>query len=123
MVVRVVGVMVRVAATAGRGVAVVVQMLGFGRFAVFAAIAFEQRASGERIVAGATVEDGEDLRLEAEVLTEREGDLRILLLQPFELAGDAFDQHTGKEIDRNHADLRHAELDLALHDRLQSRPG
>ena len=36
-------------ATAGRGVAVVVQVFGFGGFAVFAAVAFEQRASGERI--------------------------------------------------------------------------
>ena len=41
MVVRRVGVMVYVPASAGRSMAVVVQMLGFGGFAVLAAVAFE----------------------------------------------------------------------------------
>jgi hypothetical protein len=70
-----------VAAAARCGMAVIVQVLFFGCFAVFAAVAFEQRTAGEFIFVGAAVENRKNSRFETEVRAERKGNLRILLLQ------------------------------------------
>ena len=104
-------------------VAMVVQMFGLRDFAVFAAIAFEHAGGGLFIFGSACVEQVENLVFKAEMRTEREGDVRVLLLEAFALFLDAFDQHASKQVHRDDADLRHAEQRLALHNALQTRPG
>ena len=81
--------------TAG-GMCVIVQMFVFGGFAVLTAIAFEQAAARWFPFGDTQIENAENLRLESEAFAERKGDLRILALQPFDLCGDAFDQHAGE---------------------------
>ena len=78
-------------AAAGARVAVVVQMFGFGDFAVFAAIAFEHAGGGLFIFGSTRVEQVSNLVFKAEMLAEREGDVRVLLLEAFGLFLDALD--------------------------------
>ena len=106
-----------------RRMTMVVQVFGFGGFAVFAAVAFEQAADRQLFAGYARVEQVEDALVETEMCPEAESDLRILLAQALDLRLDALNQHAGKQIHRHDDDLHHAELDLPLHDRLQPRPG
>src|SRR5574343_1159293 len=111
-----------VSAAADGGMAVVVQVLALGGFTVFAAVAFEHRPLG-LLPGGALVEQRKYARIEAEMRAEREGDLRVLLLQTGDLFLDALDQHAGEQINRHDGDLHHAQLHLALNGRFQAWPG
>jgi hypothetical protein len=102
--------------------AVVVQVFGLGGFAVLAAVAFEQAAFGSS-AGGLAVEQVENALVEAEVLPSAKAICGYCCLQALDLRLDALDQHAGEQIDRDDADLRHAQLDLALHDGFQARPG
>ena len=109
--------------------AVVVQVLVLGGEAIAAAVALEQAVGGRGIgetraaLGDACVEQVEDALVEAEVGAEREGDLRVLVLQALDLGVDALHQHAGEEVRRHDADLCHAEAGLALHHGLEPRPG
>ncbi len=105
------------------GMAVVVQMFLFRRQPVFAAVAFEQAAFGHFMPSGLGIEQVEDALIETKVRAQGKGYLRVLALQAHQLRLDALDQHAGKEIHRDDANLLHAEADLALHDGFQARPG
>jgi len=83
------------ATAAGRGVAVIVQVFGFGGFAVLATVAFEQAAGLQLAPINLGVKQIEDALVKAKMRAEREGDLRVLLLQAFDLILDAFDQYSG----------------------------
>ena len=75
--------------------AVVVQMFGFGGLAVFATIAFKQTARLQFAAVHLGVEQVEDAFVEAEMRTQREGNLRILQFQTLDLRFDTFDQNAG----------------------------
>ena len=109
------------AAWSGQGrMAVLVQMLGLGQFAILATIAFEHATCGD-LAADLVVEQVENALVEAEVTAQAESDLRILALQAFDLHLDALDQHAAEQVYRNDADLHHAQPDLALYHRFGYR--
>lgn len=64
--------------------------------AVSAAVAFQQGADARHAGAGQLVDEAEDFRLKAEIIAQRERDLRVLALQALDLRLDAFDQHAGE---------------------------
>src|SRR5574343_1750990 len=83
------------------GMAVVVQMFFFRLGAVFAAVAFEHAPLGKGIADDLGVEQSKNAGIETEMRAEREGDLRVLLLQAGDLLLDALDQHAGAQIHRS----------------------